>query len=314
MPKVSTPVLVETPPNEFDQLAMANEVLAKRQEELQDLRIQISNVRHSIQQERIQWDEQRRQEENALKMQALKLEQTIAEKMGQADQLITARLDAFQQGEQERQAAVKERVLCQQERQQLGDLNRERVEVERFRMDVNRRHAETMQQWNEAQAALNTANQRHDRAAKLLEEIERRTAELDTLRNTLDAKQQELDLRAKHLNRVQDAIGQIVEKLPVPETPSPSPLPAAPDLPQVTPITSPGIQEAPPSATLSDALPPVPALPGLEGQVEVAPQVTPGSQPAAEIVLPQIPGQSSVPYVHPSQRRVMDGSKPLNEQ
>ena len=314
MPKANVAELVETPEqDEFSSLALANEVLAKRKEELQDARIQLSNVRHSIQQERIQWEESRRADEAALKMQALRLEQTVAEKLGQADQLITARLEAYQQAEQERQAAVKERLIGQQERQQLGDLNRERVEVERFRLEVNRRHAETMQQWNDAQAALNTANQRDDRATKVLQEIERRTAELDTLRNTLDAREQELNLRAKHLNQVQEAIGQVIEKLPVPEVPVLAPLPAAPDVPAVQPMMTPGVQEAPPMAVIGDTLPPVPALPGLEGAVEVAPQASTGT-PAADIVLPAVPGAPAIPYVHPSQRRVMDGSKPLNEQ
>src|SRR3990167_8975521 len=127
MPKATAiPELVDTPTSEFDQLAMVNEVLVKRQEEAQDLRIQVSNLRHTIQQERIQWDDQRRQEENRLKMQALKLEQTVAEKLGQADQLITARLDAFQQAENERQAAVKERLLTPPGRPPLGNLNQER--------------------------------------------------------------------------------------------------------------------------------------------------------------------------------------------
>ena len=47
MPKSSaTAELVDTPTSEFDQLAMVNEVLVKRQEEAQDLRIQIQ--RHQI--------------------------------------------------------------------------------------------------------------------------------------------------------------------------------------------------------------------------------------------------------------------------
>ena len=275
------------------------------------MRIQISNLRHSIQQERIQWDEQRRQEENGLKMRALQLEQRVAEKLGQADQLTTARLDAFQQAENERQAAVKERLLTQQERQTLGNLNTERVEVERFRLEVNRKHAEAMQHWTDAQAALNTANQRHDSVVKMLAEIERRTMELDQLRMALDAQKEDIETRSKHLNAVQDAIGQVIEKLPVPETPPQAPLPITPEQPPVTSLETPGVQEAEPSATLPEGLPSVPPLPGLSGDVEIAPLATSMAPTPSEIVLP---GQPTVPYVHPSQRRVMDGTKPLNEQ
>lgn len=314
MPKrAHADTLAQTPTNEFDQLALINEVMGKRQEELEDLRIQISNVRHGIQQERIQWDEQRRQEENALKLRSLKLEQAVAEKFAQADQLVTARLDAFQQAETERQAAVKERTLLQQDRRLLGHLNQERIEVERLRLEVTRRHEESARQWSEAQAALNTANQRHEATTKLLDEIERRTATLDQLRNHLDAQQADYALHAKHLNRVQEAIGQVIEKLPVPETPA-LPAPSLPEPISPWPMPAPGIQEFAPSAAVDEPLPSLPPLAGLNGDVEIAPRATESivrsaSEPA--VVSTPMP---TMPYVHPSQRRVLDASKPLNDQ
>ena len=295
MPK--TAQLVETPTLEFDQLALVNEVLAKRQEEAQDLRIQLSNLRHQIQSARIQWEEQRRQEEASLKLHRLQQEQEVAAKFNQADLLITARQEAFNQAENERQAAVKERLICQQERQQLGNLIQERVEVERFRLEVNRLHAESMQRFSDAQAALNTANQRHEQATARLAEVEQRTGILNALHAECETMKAELDVRFKHLNTVQEAIGHVIEKLPVPETPPITPLPASVETSPVMPI---------------EPLPEMPPLSGLSGEVEIATQVMPGS--ATEAVFPSLPGQPSVPYVHPSQRRVMDGTQPLNDQ
>lgn len=306
------PALVETPTAEFDQLALVNEVVAKRQEEAQDLRIQVSTLRHTLQQERIQWEEERRQAENALRMRALALEQAVAEKLGQADQLITARLEAFQQAENERRASVAERAGLQQDRRQLGDLGRERVEVERFRTEVTRTHAESQHAWTEAQAALNTASQRHDQATRLLAEVDRRTAELDALRATLDMRQEDLDLRAKHLNAVQEAIGQVIERLPVPEPPPMAPLPVSPEHPPVTPMALPPIQEAEPSGTLSEVPPELLPIPGVSGDLEVAPMATTVPPTPTDVAFPDVPG--AAPYVHPSQRRVVDGTKPLNDQ
>lgn len=302
--------LIETPNDKLDNLALVNEVLVKRQEEANDLRVQISNLRHTVQQERIQWDEQRRQEEAVLKMKALKLEQQVAEKFANADQLVTARLDAFQQAENERKAAVKERMVCQDERRQLGDLNMERVEVERFRVEVDRKHIEASSRFSEAQAVFNTANQRHESTKKMLAEIERRTAELDSLRNILDTKKEELDVRSKHLNRVQEVIGKEVEKLPVPEKKELPPLPPSPEQPPMTQIKQGGVVESPPAETISDK-PEIPSASDLTGDVEIAKQVSPSAQSPSQIVLP---GAPSTPYVHPSQRRVMDGGKPINEQ
>ena len=156
--------LVETPTAELDQLALVTEVLAKRQEEAADARTQLSTLRHQIQQERIHWEEQRRQEEQAIRNQRLALEQEIAEKRGEIDAVVRAQTDVLMQKDTERQAAVKERLIAQEERRQLGDLNRERVEVERFRTEVTRRHQESEARSIEAQAMLNTASQRHEKA------------------------------------------------------------------------------------------------------------------------------------------------------
>ena len=301
--------LVETPTAELDQLALVTEVLAKRQEEAADARTQLSTLRHQIQQERIHWEEQRRQEEQAIRNQRLALEQEIAEKRGEIDAVVRAQTDVLMQKDTERQAAVKERLIAQEERRQLGDLNRERVEVERFRTEVTRRHQESEARSIEAQAMLNTASQRHEQATQQLAEVERRTADLNVLQVYLQEQEQDLVLRAKHLNAVQETIGQLVEKLPVPETPTLAPLPPAPDQPPATQIET-GVVESPPSVTVP-MTPPV--IPELMGTPEIAPVVTdvaslPALPPGVEDVLP------AVPYVHPSQRRVLDGAKPLNDQ
>src|SRR3990167_9588836 len=236
--------LVETPTAAGESLALMTEVVAKRREVAQDLRIQLSNVRHAIQTERITWDDQRRQEELALRQKALCLEQAVEEKVGKADQLSTARLEAFQQAENERQAAVRERSALQQDRAVLGNLTQERVEVERFRLEVTRQHQDASSKFQEAQGMLNTASQRHEEATKRLAEVEPRTAHLSTWQSELDAKQAALDVPAKHLNTVQEAIGTVIEKLPVPERAAPAPLMPAADQAPVTTM------EAPPSATL----------------------------------------------------------------
>jgi len=301
MPDTEAAPLVETPTAELDSLALVTEVVAKRQEEAHDLRIQISTLRHTIQQERIRWEEQRRQEEQGLRNKSLELERQVAEKMGEADQLVRAQADTYVSAENERRAAVTERSAAQTERQQLGDLNRERVEVERFRTEVNRRHQDAQTKFSEAQSMLNAANQRGEQSSKALAEVERRSAELNALQVRLQEQEQELALQAKHLNIVQDAIGQVIEKLPMPEVTPITPLLAAPDQ---TPVTA---METMPSAIL----PPLPTE--MTGDVEIA------SMDTSRTSLPEAPlGVASLlpqqPYVHPSQRRMLDGGKPINDQ
>lgn len=296
--------LVDVPVEKTDQLALLNELVAKREEEAEELRVRLSNLRHSITQERIQWEEQRRQEENALQIKQLQRDQEYTNRLGELDAIARARHDALDQAEKERQAVIQDRVQLMEDRKRLQDLNRERVEIERLRAAVVNQQQELSQRASQAQTDLNTATSRLEEADKKFEEVERRTAQLSRLHAELQTRQEELDIRAKHLNIVQETVGQIVEKLPIPQAPL---IPELPLVPIPTPPPAPESLPMPP-ANLSD--------------MEIAPQALSTSEEAEVSTPPPSAAENAAVQSwmdrhspHPSQRsRVYDPSKPINDQ
>lgn len=316
-----TAELVETPTGKEENLALITEVLSKRQEEADDLRIRIANLRHTLASERTQWEEQRRQEELGLRNKQLEMDRAHAERMADAEALHRARQEAYQQADREREAVVQDRRTLQQERQLMGDLSKERVEVERLRQQVVGQQQGISTQWQEAQANVNTANLRLDEATQKLAEVERRTVDLSQWQDRLNVQQEEIDVRSKHLNIVQETIGKLVEKLPVSE-PAALPTPTVPETIPPVAVATPAVVESDPASTVTDApgVPPMPPVTsvgeGSSGTVEVAPQTeaapeTPISPELAAALKNKVPEK---PYVHPSQRRVLDGSQAVNDQ
>ena len=91
MPKGYTSVLPTVEPLQrsgidLDQVALLNEVLEKRQEELAEARMQLENVRAKIISERVQWTSQKDEEAAALRDRAAHLEEAYRQKLHQVDE------------------------------------------------------------------------------------------------------------------------------------------------------------------------------------------------------------------------------------
>ena len=183
--------------DEVEQLALIQEVLHKRQEELREVQHHLMNTQATMTSERVQWRQQRVDVEKEFSLKMQRIEEQWALKIQEAERQMREQQQSLQiQKDMEHEAELRIEDIARQQ-QALTDLSKERLEIELLRRQVTQRSDEVESRWSACQEALTKGNDALSRTQKIQEEVELRNLRLNELDVALLRREEAAILREK---------------------------------------------------------------------------------------------------------------------
>ena len=237
----------------MDQIALNQEVLAKRQEELEDVQHQLMLIQAKVTSERAQWSQQKMDEQKEIALKAARLEEQWGLKIQEAERQMRQQQQSLQiQKDLEHEVELRIEEIARQQ-QALADLSKERLEIELLRRQVEQRSDEVEGRWSACQDALNKGNDNLSRAQKIQEEVELRNLRLNELDVALLRREEAAVMREKQAQLASEELDRKIaeynslkaqQEEPKPP-PSPEPQPTEqPEEPPVAPQPEEGSHES----------------------------------------------------------------------
>lgn len=203
--------LVETPTAKMDNLALVTELLEHRQAELDQTQHQLTLLEARIVSEKAQWSQQKADWEREAREELQRIKDSWQVKLQEAEHLVRVHQQSLAIQQAIEQEAERRMQAITRKEEALADLNRERVEIEQLRRQVQTRSDEVEARWSASQAAFTNGQSAQQKAEQLMAMVETRTQQLNALEASLTQRAQEIVMREKHLELVQQ---QIAERLP----------------------------------------------------------------------------------------------------
>ena len=211
------------PPQSADEkesrIALLNEVLEKREQEVSQAKMQYANLQARMTSEKVQWTQKQAEEEQKLQVLAQQLEAKYKQRMSEADQYVRqAQLDAEQIAQQKSEAEqATVRVLDKETA--LGDLNKERVEVATLSHQAQTLMHEAQEQMAQGKALAFQGQDALVKAERMVLEAQARLLTINDRQADIEKREEQVRLTEKQQTLVRAELDRRLEdsKLVAPE-------------------------------------------------------------------------------------------------
>lgn len=215
-------------PMGFDHVALLNEVVQKRQQEANDLKMQLENLRARITSERVQWSGQKADEELAIRVRLQELEDAYAAKTHQVDEDIRQASIALQNQRALEVAAEQTVIEIQRRVAELDVLAQERVEIQTLKHQVEQRAQGLEERWAEANAMQSKSQDALKLSQRLSDETQQRILAMNEREASVKAREDAVLLREHQVDIVEqeldkrlvkdvESVGGLTEVIPLAE-------------------------------------------------------------------------------------------------